>query len=72
MPRNKLKIAREIVKPFCEENSIPYYETKAPRCYWDILKYMHRAGADVPIEKNELNLTGNLINTFDVGERTNE
>jgi fatty acid desaturase len=70
MPRNKLKIARKIVKPFCEENSIPYYEAKAPQCYWDILKYMHRAGADVPNEKKELNLTANLlaVNALDAGE----
>ena len=44
MPRNKLKEARRIIKPFCEEHSIPYQETKAPRCYWEILKFMHQAG----------------------------
>lgn len=44
MPRNKLKHARQIIKPFCQEHSIPYQETKAPQCYWEILKFMHQAG----------------------------
>lgn len=41
MPRNRLREAREIVKPFCEEHAISYREATAPRCYWDILKFMH-------------------------------
>jgi fatty acid desaturase len=45
MPRNNLARAQKIIRPFCEKHSIPYQETRAPRCYWDILKFMHQAGA---------------------------
>ncbi len=44
IPRNKLKDTQQIVKPFCKKHSIPYQETRAPRCYWEILKFMHQAG----------------------------
>ena len=45
IPRNKLKAAQKIIKPFCKENSISYRESKAPRCYWELLKFMHQASA---------------------------
>ena len=45
IPRNKLKAAQKIIKPFCKKNSIPYREAKAPRCYWDLLKFLHQTGA---------------------------
>jgi fatty acid desaturase len=44
MPRNRLKEAQKIIKPFCLAYSIPYHEANAPRCYWEILKFMHQAG----------------------------
>jgi fatty acid desaturase len=42
--RNKLREARKIVKPFCERHGLLYREARAPRCYWDILKFLHRVG----------------------------
>ena len=44
IPRNKLKEAQQIIRPFCKKHSISYQETKAPQCYWQILKFMHQAG----------------------------
>jgi fatty acid desaturase len=43
--RNRIKHVRPIVEKFCREHGIPYFETSAPRCYIEILQYMHRAGA---------------------------
>ena len=43
MPRNKLREAQKTVKSFCRFHSIPYAESTAPRCYWEILKFMHEA-----------------------------
>ena len=42
MSRNKLKKAQTIVKPYCEEHSIPYQESTAPKCYWEILKFLYQ------------------------------
>ncbi|HEY0460607.1 MAG TPA: acyl-CoA desaturase [Pyrinomonadaceae bacterium] len=49
--RNKLKEAQKIVKPFCEKHSIPYYESTAPRCYWEILKFMYQVCEPLRNEK---------------------
>jgi fatty acid desaturase len=42
MPRNKLKAARTIVKPFCQANGIDYCEVGLLRSYWDVLQDLHR------------------------------
>ena len=42
MPRNKLKEAQKIVRPFCEQHGISYCETGAFRSYKEILQYLHR------------------------------
>ncbi|HEC21896.1 MAG TPA: acyl-CoA desaturase [Chloroflexi bacterium] len=51
MPRNKLGEARRIVKAFCEERDIPYYETGPIRSYREILQYMHQVGA--PLRRSD-------------------
>lgn len=50
VPRNRLKYVRPIVQKYCEEHGVPYYVTSAPRCYLEILQYMHRS-AD-PLREN--------------------
>jgi len=47
MPRNKLKQSQEIIRTFCEKNSIKYYETSALESYSEVLKYLHRVGASL-------------------------
>ena len=37
--------ARTIVKDFCAEYSIPYYETTVSQSYAEVLSYLHRVGA---------------------------
>ena len=41
MPRNKLKEAQVIVRAFCEERSIPYYETNPLQSFREILESLH-------------------------------
>ena len=42
MPRNNLGRARPIIRSFCRERGIPYYETGTFRSYREILSYMHQ------------------------------
>ena len=45
MPRNNLRQAQKVVKAFCQERSIPYYETGLLRSYQEILQHLHAVGA---------------------------
>ena len=45
MPRNRLKEAQEIVRPFCREHSISYYETGVIQSQREILQYLHHVSA---------------------------
>ena len=47
MPRNNLGEARIIIKAFCQQHDISYYETSTSKSYWEILSYLHRVGAPV-------------------------
>ena len=47
MPRKNLGKARKIVKAFCLEHDISYYETGTYRSYKEILSYMHLVVAPV-------------------------
>lgn len=45
MPRHRLKQAQEIVRPFCGEHSISYYETGVIQSQREILQYLHHVSA---------------------------
>ncbi len=45
MPQNMLRKARTIIKKFCEEKNIPYYETGVARSYYEIIRHMHKVGS---------------------------
>ena len=45
MPRNRLGEARKIVRAYCRDRSIPYYETGAFRAQREILGFLHRTSA---------------------------
>ncbi len=45
MPRNKLRDAQEIVKPFCQARSVSYCETSMLQSYREVLRYLHQVGA---------------------------
>jgi len=42
MPRNKLKEARQVVKAFFQERSIPYHETGLLQSYSEVTRYLHQ------------------------------
>ena len=45
MPRNNLKQAQKIVKAYCQERNIAYYETSAPQSFREILHFLHEVSA---------------------------
>jgi fatty acid desaturase len=45
MPRHNLKKAQRIVKAFCQEHEVSYYETSSTRSYKEILSFLHSIGA---------------------------
>jgi fatty acid desaturase len=44
MPRPSLKRASEIVKAYCKENRIPYYETSLTSSYAVVIRYLNKVG----------------------------
>jgi fatty acid desaturase len=45
MPRRNLKEAHGIIKAFCQEHDITFYETSVAQSYKEILGYLHSVGA---------------------------
>ena len=45
MARNRVARAHDIVREFCEERGIPYYQTSMLRSYREILGFLHQVGA---------------------------
>ena len=52
MPRNRLGEARKIVRAYCRDQGIPYYETGAFRAQKEILGFLHRTSA--PLRRRAL------------------
>jgi fatty acid desaturase len=51
MPRNNLKKAQKIVKAFCIERSIAYYETSAVQSFREILLFLHEVSSPLRVKK---------------------
>jgi len=49
MARNKLREAQKIVRQFCREKGIEYYETSILRSYVEILQYLHEVSAPLRV-----------------------
>ena len=45
MPRNRLREAQRLIKTFCQEHAIPYYETSMLGSYREILQHLHQVSA---------------------------
>src|SRR5439155_6407125 len=45
MTRTSLRKAQRLIKAFCGEHAIPYYETSMLRSYQEILHYLHDIGS---------------------------
>lgn len=52
LSRNQLGRAREIIKRYCQEHSVSYYETTIAGSYREILQYLHHVSA--PLRKADL------------------
>lgn len=51
MPRNNLKKAQKIVKVYCQEHAIPYYETSIIQSFREILHYLQQVSAPLRVKK---------------------
>jgi fatty acid desaturase len=47
MPRNRLGEARQVVKLFCAQRGVPYYETSVVQSFTEIVESLHEAGASL-------------------------
>lgn len=47
VPRNRLKEVQKIVRNFCQERDIPYYETGILQSYKEILQHLHEVGSSL-------------------------
>lgn len=45
IPRNRMRELQRIVKAFCQERSVAYYETGTIRSYQEILDFLHEVSA---------------------------
>lgn len=45
MPRNRIRQANRIVREYCEQLGVPYYETSMVRSYGELLGFLHSVGA---------------------------
>ncbi len=52
MPRKNLKEAQKIIRVFCNERSISYYETSMTQSYKEILLFLHHIGA--PLRRSSI------------------
>ncbi len=51
MARNKLRQAQRMIRRFCKEHGVSYYETSIFRSYVEILEYLHLVSA--PLRRSE-------------------
>ena len=49
MPRNNLKKAQKIVRVYCQEHSIAYYETGVVQSFREILLFLHQVSSPVRV-----------------------
>jgi fatty acid desaturase len=52
MPRNKLRLARPLVKAFCEQHAVTYCETSLFQSYKDMLRFLHQVSAPLREKKS--------------------
>jgi len=52
MPRNRVRAAHRIVREFCGEVSVPYYETSMLQSYRELLAFLHEVGRPLRTAKS--------------------
>ncbi len=58
MPRNNLGQAQKIVRAFCQEHDIAYYETSPVQSFREILHFLHEVSAPLREKKVSVRKTG--------------
>jgi len=58
MPRNNLGWAQKIVKTYCQEHDIAYYETSDLQSFREILQFLHEVSAPLREKKVVVNKPG--------------
>lgn len=53
MPRNNLRRAARLVRAFCAEHAIPYYETTAWQSYREIFQHLHAVSAPLRARQSD-------------------
>lgn len=66
VPRKNLRKVATVVKAYCVERGLPYYETSVAVCYREVFQHLHRMGASIRNAKAETGNEGNA--TADVCE----
>jgi fatty acid desaturase len=51
MPRNNLKKAQKIVRAYCQEHDIAYYETSVIQSFREILLFLHQVSAPLRVKE---------------------
>lgn len=51
MPRNNLKKAQKLVRIYCQEHAIAYYETSVVQSFREILRFLHDVSAPLRVKK---------------------
>lgn len=52
IPRNNMKKAQKIVKSYCQEHKIAYYETSMVQSFREILHYLHEVSAPLRVKES--------------------
>lgn len=55
MARNKLREAQIVIRQFCEERGVSYYETSMFRSYVEILQFLHLVSAPLRLKEKSQN-----------------
>lgn len=58
MPRNNLKKAQKIVRTYCLEHSIAYYETSVLQSFREILHFLHEVSSPLRVKKIRTSKSG--------------
>ena len=59
VPRKNLRKVATVVKAYCVERGLPYYETSVAGCYREVFQHLHRMGASIRNAKEETENEGN-------------
>lgn len=72
VPRKNLRDVAIVVKAYCQERGLPYYETSVARCYREVFQHLYRMGAGLRNAKGEKGTTMETQEQTDAPSRPKE